>query len=69
MSPVCTLMIGRLDDWMKAVCERDDIVVDPGRAELGGHRRFQEGVRIFPERGYRPACSRPPTATISTGPS
>ncbi len=25
--PVCTIMVGRLDDWMKAIAERDDIVL------------------------------------------
>jgi transaldolase len=53
MSPVCTLMVGRLDDWMKAVCERDDIVVDPAAPNWAGLAVFKKAYRIFQERGYR----------------
>jgi transaldolase len=53
MSPVCTLMIGRLDDWMKAVCERDDIVVDPAAPNWAGIAVLKKAYRIFHERGYR----------------
>ena len=53
MSPVCTLMIGRLDDWMKAVCERDDIVVDPAAPNWAGLAVFKKAVAIYTQRGYR----------------
>ena len=29
MGPVCTIMVGRLDDWLKAIANRDDIVTEP----------------------------------------
>ncbi len=53
MHPVCTIMVGRLDDWMKAVCERDDIIVTPGYADWAGVAVFKRAYAIFRERGYR----------------
>ena len=53
MSPVCTLMIGRLDDWMKATCDRDDIIVDPAAPNWAGIAVLKKAYRIFHERGYR----------------
>ncbi len=53
MSPVCTLMVGRLDDWMKAICERDSISVDPGAPNWAGIAVFKRAGAIFRERGYR----------------
>ncbi len=53
MSPVCTLMIGRLDDWVKAVCERDDITIDPAAADWAGIAVFKRTAAIYRERGYR----------------
>src|SRR5580765_2286771 len=53
MSPVCTLMIGRLDDWMKALCERDDIVVDPAAPNWAGIAVIKKAYGLYRERGYR----------------
>ncbi|TAL06066.1 MAG: transaldolase [Chloroflexota bacterium] len=53
MSPVCTLMIGRLDDWMKAIAERDDIALDPAAANWAGLAVFKRAAAIYRERGYR----------------
>lgn len=53
MSPVCTLMIGRLDDWMKAIVERDDIAIDPAAANWAGLAVFKRAAAIYRERGYR----------------
>ncbi len=53
MGPVCTLMIGRLDDWMKAICERDDIVVDPAGPNWAGLAVFKRAAAIYAERGFR----------------
>ena len=53
MSPVCTLMVGRLDDWMKAICERDGITVDPAAPNWAGIAVFKRAAGIFRERGYR----------------
>ncbi|HLY14941.1 MAG TPA: transaldolase family protein [Candidatus Limnocylindrales bacterium] len=53
MSPVCTLMVGRLDDWVKAVCERDEITVDPAAPNWAGIAVFKRAAALFGERGYR----------------
>jgi transaldolase len=53
LHPVCTLMVGRTDDWVKAACERDDILLTPGRAEWAGIAVFKRSYRIYQERGYR----------------
>lgn len=53
MSPVCTLMVGRLDDWLKVVAEKKDIVVDPGILEWPGVAVFKKAYQIYQARGYR----------------
>jgi transaldolase len=53
MGPVCTIMVGRLDDWLKAVMERDRITIDPGHLEWAGVAVFKKTYGIFRERGYR----------------
>ena len=53
LHPVCTLMVGRLDDWVKAVCERDDVLLTPGRADWAGVAVFKRAVGIYEDRGYR----------------
>ncbi len=53
MSPVCTLMIGRLDDWMKVLVERDDIALHPDAANWAGIAVFKRAYRLYQERGYR----------------
>lgn len=53
MGPVCTIMVGRLDDWLRVVAERDQITVDPGHLEWAGVAVFKHAHRLFEERGYR----------------
>ena len=53
MGPVCTIMVGRLDDWLKVVMDRDGICVDPGYLEWAGVAVFKKAYGIFRERGYR----------------
>jgi transaldolase len=53
LHPVCTLMVGRLDDWVKAAAERDDVLLTPGRAEWAGVAVFKRAYAIYRERGYR----------------
>ncbi len=52
-SPVCSLMIGRLDDWMKVLVERDDIALDPNAANWAGIAVFKRAYGLYRERGYR----------------
>src|ERR1700681_825485 len=53
MGPVCTIMVGRLDDWLKVVMERDGISLDPGYLEWAGVAVFKKAYQIYRERGYR----------------
>jgi transaldolase len=53
MSPVCTLMIGRLDDWVKAIVERDDLTIDPAAPNWAGIAVFKRAAAIYRERGWR----------------
>lgn len=53
MSPVCTIMIGRLDDWMQVVIKRDKIAIDPGFPHWAGVAAMKRAYGIFKERGYR----------------
>ncbi|MGI9073423.1 MAG: transaldolase family protein [Bryobacteraceae bacterium] len=53
MGPVCTIMVGRLDDWLKVVAEKRDLIIDPGYLEWAGVAVFKKTYRIFRERGYR----------------
>jgi transaldolase len=53
MGPVCTIMLGRLDDWLKLVADKRNITVDPGILEWAGVAVFKKTYQIFRERGYR----------------
>ena len=53
MGPVCTIMGGRLDDWLKVVAEKQDIILEPGYLEWAGVAVFKKAYRIFRDRGYR----------------
>lgn len=53
MNPVCTIMVGRLDDWLKVVVDRDNIIVDPECLEWAGVAAFKNAYKIYKERGYR----------------
>lgn len=53
MSPVCTLMIGRLDDWMQVLVKRDGVLADPGCVHWAGIACMKRAYDIFKQRGYR----------------
>jgi transaldolase len=53
MGPVCTIMVGRLDDWLKVLLEKRDITIDPGYLEWAGVAVFKKTYGIFRQRGYR----------------
>jgi transaldolase len=53
MGPVCTIMVGRLDDWMKVVVEKERLTIDPGYLEWAGVAVFKKAYQIFRDRGYR----------------
>jgi len=53
MGPVCTIMVGRLDDWLRVLMEKNNITIDPGYLEWGGVAVFKKTYQLFQERGYR----------------
>ena len=53
MGPVVTIMVGRLDDWLKDVVKRDGIDIDPSYLEWAGVAAFKHAYAIFQERGFR----------------
>ena len=53
MSPVVTMMIGRLDDWIEVLVKRDGILTTRATAHWAGIACFKRAYPIFRERGYR----------------
>jgi transaldolase len=53
MGPVCTIMVGRTDDWMRVSAEKEQITVDPGITEWAGVAVFKKAHALYQERGYR----------------
>lgn len=53
MAPVCTIMIGRTDDWMKKYVNEKGLVLDPESLEWAGVAVIKEAYRIYKERGYK----------------
>ncbi len=53
MGPVCTIMVGRLDDWLKVLLDKHNLCIDPGYLEWAGVAVFKKAYRLYRERGYR----------------
>lgn len=53
MGPVCTLMVGRLDDWLKVVAEKENIISNPEILDWAGVAVMKKAYKIYSERGYR----------------
>src|SRR5215471_10489053 len=53
IGPVCTIMVGRLDDWLKVLIEKDNVAIDPGYLEWAGVAVLKKTYKLFRERGYR----------------
>jgi transaldolase len=53
MGPVCTIMVGRLDDLLKAVAEKENIIANPEIFDWAGVAVMKKAYRIYRERGYR----------------
>ncbi len=53
MGPVCTIMVGRVDDWVKVAADKAGISVDPGIMEWAGVAVFRNAHKVYQERGYR----------------
>jgi transaldolase len=53
MGPVVTIMMGRLEDWLRVLTERDGIVADPSALPWSGIAVFKRAYGVFRERGFR----------------
>jgi len=53
MGPVCTIMVGRLDDWLKVTADKKGVLTDPGHLEWAGVAVFKKAYEIYSERHYR----------------
>ena len=53
MGPVCTIMVGRIDDWLKVVADKEDIICDPACLEWAGVAVMKKAYKIYQQRGYR----------------
>lgn len=53
MTPMVVLMIGRLDDWLKTVIERDGLAIDPAAPNWAGIAVLKRTYALFRERSYR----------------
>ncbi|MEA2654071.1 MAG: transaldolase [Chloroflexota bacterium] len=53
MGPVVTIMVGRVEDWLRVQMERDGIVADPVALPWSGVAVFKRAYGLFRARGYR----------------
>ena len=52
MTPVCTIMVGRTDDWIKDVGKASGELIDPECYEWAGVAVAKKAYRIYQERKY-----------------
>jgi len=53
MSPVCTIMVGRMDDWLKVVAKKEGVTVTPGYMDWAGVAVMKKAYGIYQARSYR----------------
>ena len=53
MGPVCTIMVGRVDVWVKVSAEKIGAKINPEAMEWAGVAVFKNAHKIYKERGYR----------------
>lgn len=53
LHPVCTIMTGRIEDFLRDTMSRDGIIVDPQAIDMSGIAVFKNAYRIYRRRGYR----------------
>jgi transaldolase len=53
MGPVITIMMGRVEDWLRVQTERDGIIADPAALPWSGVAVFKRAYGIFKARGLR----------------
>ncbi len=53
MGPVVTIMVGRIEDWLRVVLERDQLTAMPDALPWSGIAVFKRAYGLFAERRYR----------------
>ncbi|MBN1944721.1 MAG: transaldolase family protein [Bradymonadales bacterium] len=53
MGPICAVMVGRLDDWLKVVVNNCDLVLNPEALEWAGVAVMKRAYELYQRRGYR----------------
>lgn len=51
-TPICAVMVGRTDDWLKVVAGKEQIITDPGYLEWPGVAVFKRAYSLYREKGY-----------------
>jgi len=53
MGPVCTIMVGRLDDWLEIADAHEGTLLTPGVVNWAGVACVKHAYALYRERGYR----------------
>ena len=53
MTPVCTLMVGRLDDWLELAASKAGVLLTPGVVNWAGVACVKRAHALYREHGYR----------------
>ena len=53
INPVCTIMVGRIDDWLKQVCEKQNLAIDPCALNYAGIACMKKAYEIYKDKGYK----------------
>jgi len=53
MSPVCTIMVGRLDDWLEIAAKQAGTLLTPGTVNWSGVACVKRAYSVYRERRYR----------------
>jgi len=53
INPVCTIMVGRIEDWVRESAANDGKVLDTVSLDMAGVAIFKNAYKIFIERGYK----------------
>jgi transaldolase len=52
LHPVCTIMVGRTDDWLKNAANEAGATISPLALEMAGVAVFKHAYELYRERGY-----------------
>lgn len=53
MTPYVTIMVGRVDDHLRRLMDKEKIAVEPGYLDWAGIAVFKKAYKVFQQRGYR----------------